>query len=164
MIKFAAGYIWHYVQTTIHKIKVLRNIVDIIDQTQPKNKWELYRRGWTHDLSKYRWSEAKSFAKVIFDLKGLTYGTQAYKDNLNKIKPSINLHYSRNPHHPQYYDEGYQAMSENDKLEMIADWLAAVCRHKDGNIFESVEINQKRLRYTDKDKEWILSVVNSVTK
>jgi hypothetical protein len=53
-------------------------------------------------------------------------------------------------------------MSEIDKLEMIADWKAAVTRHKDGDILKSIEINQKRFGYTDSDKEWILSVVKAI--
>jgi hypothetical protein len=165
MFKFVAGYIWHIIQTTIHKIKVLINIVDIINNNiELKDKWKLYRRGLSHDLSKYRWSEAKAFAKVIFDLKGLTYGSEGYIKSLRSIKPSINLHYKRNPHHPQYYNikDGYKYMSEIDKFEMIADWIAAVTRHSDGCIFKSLDINQERFGYTDKDKEWLINIVKSV--
>jgi len=164
MFKFIAGYICHYVQTTIHKLKVLRNIVDIIDQVHPKNKWKLYGRGWTHDLSKYRWSESKYFAKVIFKLKNLTYDSDEYRKTLDSIRPAIGLHYRRNFHHPECYhlEDGYQYMSELDRLEMIADWMAAVTRHKDGDIFKSIEINQKRFGYSDEEKEWLLSIVNAV--
>jgi len=53
-------------------------------------------------------------------------------------------------------------MQEIDKLEMIADWQAAVSRHKDGNILKSIEINQKRFGYSDKDKEWITDIVKKI--
>lgn len=161
MFKFTAGYIWHIIQTTIHKLKVLKNIVDVIEAIEPAEKWKLYRRGLSHDLSKYRWSEAKSFAKVIFDLKNLTYGSDEYAKNLDIIRPSINLHYKRNSHHPEHHD-GFKFMQEIDKLEMIADWQAAVSRHKDGNILKSIEINQKRFGYSDKDKEWITDIVKKI--
>jgi hypothetical protein len=36
---------------------------------------------------------------------------------------------------------------------MICDWLAAVKRHKDGDIFRSIEVNQERFGYSDEIKE-----------
>jgi hypothetical protein len=37
-------------------------------------------------------------------------------------------------------------------LEMIADWKAASLLHTDGDIFKSIEINQKRFGYSDELK------------
>jgi len=162
MFKFIAGYIWAQIQTTIHKIHVLRNIVLIINYVNPPNKWELYWRGVKHDLSKYRWSEAKYFAKTIFDLKHLTYGSEGYKQTLAELKPAIDLHYKRNSHHPEYHNS-INKMSKTEKLEMVADWLSACKRHKDGNIFNSIEINQKRFNYDDQTKEWFISIVKKIT-
>ncbi len=158
MIKFIAGYIWTQIQTTIHKLNVLFNIIRIIDIIDPLNKWKLYWRGLKHDNSKYRWGEAKYFAKVIFDLKRLSYGSEEYKKSLEVIKPAIKLHYSKNSHHPEHHKNGFSDMSKLDKLELISDWHAACKRHKDGNIFKSIEINQKRFSYSDKDKEWMISI------
>jgi hypothetical protein len=168
MIKFIAGLFWHYVQTSIHKAWVLINIVAIINQINPKDKWKLYFRGWSHDLSKYRWSESKNFAKVIFKLKSLTYGSDEYRQTLEIIRPSINLHYKRNSHHPECYnsedgsEKSFDKMSEIDKLEMIADWTAATRRHADGDIFKSIEINQKRFSYSDEDKEYLLTIAKLI--
>lgn len=36
-----------------------------------------------------------------------------------------------------------------DLLEMICDWKASSERHADGNIFNSIEVNQKRFGYSD---------------
>ena len=159
MFKFIAGYIWTQIQTTIHKLYVLFNLVVIIDYINPPNRWKLYRKGLFHDLSKYRWSEAKHFAKVIFDLKRLSYGTEEYKKSLEVIKPAIELHYKINSHHPEYHKNGYKDMSYLDKLEMIVDWHCACKRHKDGNVFKSIEINQSRFNYSEEDKEWLISIV-----
>ncbi len=162
MVKFIAGYIWTQIQTTLHKMKVLRNIVTICDHVHLENKWVLYRRGLTHDLSKYRWCEAKHFAKSIFDLKGLTYGSEEYIKALEELRPAIKSHYSKNSHHPQYYKNGFSDMSYLDKLELLADWEAATHRHKNGDIFKSIEINQKRFNYSDSDKEWMVSIVKLI--
>ena len=59
-----------------------------------------------HDNSKYRWSEAKHIAKVVFRLRSSTYGSKEYEEMLNSFKPAVQLHYNRNPHHPEYYKNG----------------------------------------------------------
>ncbi len=158
MVKFIAGYIWTQIQITIHKIRVLRNIVIIINNTTLERPWHLYRRGLSHDLSKYKWNEAKYFARVIFDLKDSTYGTEEYKKMLEDIQPAVKHHYKKNKHHPEYHKHGIHSMTEIDKLEMIADWQAATKRHSTGNIFKSIEINQTRFGYDNKTKEWLIKI------
>lgn len=44
---------------------------------------------------------------------------------------------------------GIKAMNMIDVLEMLADWKAAGLRHHDGDIFKSIEINQKRYGFSD---------------
>jgi hypothetical protein len=36
---------------------------------------------------------------------------------------------------------------------MLCDWRAAALRHADGDIWKSIEINQKRFGYSDELKE-----------
>ena len=158
MFKFIAGYIWTQIQTTIHKARVLHNIVLIISNKNLTNKWKFYKRGLKHDISKYRWSEASYFAKIIFDLKHSTYGSDEYRKMLKSIRPAILSHYKKNSHHPEHYKNGFSDMSELDKLELIADWEAAGHRHKDGDILKSIEINQKRFGYSDEDKNYFITI------
>jgi hypothetical protein len=160
MFKFVVGFIWHVIQTTIHKVKVFKNLIVIAKKVEPNSTNSLILRGLKHDLSKYRWSEARHFAKVIFKLKHMTYGSDEYAQCLKSIQPSIDAHYKRNSHHPQYYEGGYGSMSRIDKLEMIADWQAAATRHNDGDILESIEINQKRFGYSNEEKRWLLDIVS----
>lgn len=158
ILKFIAGYLWSNIKTTDHKIKVFLNIVNLINILNPPYKWELYKRGWKHDLSKYRWVESSLLAQVIFKLKGTTYGSKEYNDFLKFLKPMTELHYKKNRHHPEYHKNGIVDMTIIDKLEMIADWQAATQRHGNGDIFKSIEINQKRFGYDDKTKEWLISI------
>ena len=158
LLKFLAGYIWTQIQTTIHRYHVFMNIVKIVHKIKTPNKYKLYWRGLTHDLSKYRWSEASYFAKTIFDLKKSTYGSEEYNKMLESIKPAIETHYKKNRHHPEYHKNGMNDMTEVDKLELITDWGAASKRHKNGNILKSIEINQSRFDYDDETKEWLISM------
>ena len=162
ILKLIAGYFWTQIQTTIHRLYVLFNIIDLINALEPPNKWKLYRRGWAHDLSKYRWSEASLFAKTIFDLRSSKYGSKEYMEMLAEIQPAIEAHYKRNSHHPEHHKNGIGDMTELDKLEMIADWCAATKRHKNGDIFKSIEINQSRFNYDDETKEWLISMAKII--
>jgi hypothetical protein len=163
MFKFIAGFFYTQWETSLHRFRVQLNIVNLIDAIDPPNKWKLYFRGWKHDWSKYRWSEASYFAKTIFDLKHSVYGSEEYKEMLASIQPAIKVHYERNSHHPEHHKNGVQDMTELDKLEMICDWSAAVRRHKDGDIFKSIEINQTRFGYDDKTKEWLISMAKLIS-
>ena len=154
MIKFIKGYIYTQVQTTKHKLWVSFYIT--------KFCFKLIKRSLFHDFGKYRNKEAKFFAKTIFKLKSSTYGSDEYTALLKEIEPAIKHHYSKNKHHPEFHKNGFSDMSIIDKLEMICDWKAATKRHHDGNINKSIEINQKRFNYTDKDKELLISITKEL--
>jgi hypothetical protein len=148
------GYIYTQLQTAKHKLWVCYYISKLC--------LKLMWRALTHDLHKFRWIEAKGFAKTIFKLKHSTYGTDEYKELLKIIKPSIDHHYKNNRHHPEHHDKGFQDMSFVDRVEMILDWRSACRRHKDGDIHKSIEQNQKRFGYTDVDKEWMKKIIEII--
>jgi hypothetical protein len=152
---FFTNYSWNIVQTLIHKFWVMYYIIKFC----AKLVW----RGVVHDLSKFGNKESLLFADVIFDLKRLTYGTPEYKESLDKIRPCIDHHYSVNSHHPEYYAGGFSMMSALDRIEMAADWCAAVRRHKNGDIGKSIEFNQQRFKYSEDDKAWIAGLVQSMS-
>ena len=129
VLKFLAGYIKTQQETILHKIRVLFNIILLINKLDPPNKWQLYWRGWKHDCSKLGWYEAKHYALVIFDLKGSTYGSDQYKEKLVYIQPAINHHYKKNSHHPEYHENGIDGMSELDKLELPLNKLLKTKKH-----------------------------------
>lgn len=152
------NYPWNAIQTTVHKLWVMWYILKF--SYNRKLFWGLIWRGIVHDFSKYSHAEALFFADEIFNLKKLVYGTPEYKESLNKIRPCIEHHYKVNSHHPEHYPNGYADMSHLDKIEMICDWCAACRRHKDkdGNIFKSIDLNQKRFGYSQEDKKWLISM------
>ena len=109
-----------------------------------KFSMKLFWRAQKHDLSKYSISEAKGFIKVSHKLKNSTYDSDEYKKNKKIIKPSLDIHYKRNSHHPEHQHYGIGGMSLVDFVEMWCDWNAAAIRHKDGDIRKSIENNKKR--------------------
>jgi len=152
-MNFLFGYLYHLYSVTSHKcfvaLYIFRHCWKHRHTLLVSEQCDLLWRAFTHDLSKYRWSEAKAFAGVTLALWNTTYGTPEYRALLKRIKPAIDLHYRRNRHHPEHLAGGIHNMLPFDRVEMVADWCAAVRRHKDGDIFESLEINQCRFDYSD---------------
>lgn len=150
-LHFWRGYVWHIGATTLHKAWVAYYIVRYVLSSPgahgPVSALEMLRRAVVHDLSKYQWVEARAFAEVIFDLKTTTYGTDAYRELLRRIKPSVDHHYAVNSHHPEHYADLYAGMSDADRAEMLCDWAAAVRRHADGDLERSIAQNMKRFEY-----------------
>ena len=89
-----------------------------------------------------------------------TYGSEEYKSYLNGLKPALDRHYFNNRHHPEHFDNGIQGMNLIDILEMICDWKASSERHENGDIYKSIEINQKRFGYSDDLKSILKNTVD----
>ncbi|MCK9327584.1 MAG: DUF5662 family protein [Bacteroidales bacterium] len=121
---------------------------------------ELIERANTHDDSKISSFEADGFAKYTEILKDLTYGSEEYKETLKNMKPFLDHHYKHNRHHPEHFENGIKGMTLVDVVEMLCDWKAASLRHSDGNIHESIELNQKRFGYSDELKAIFLNTAS----
>lgn len=111
---------------------------------------EIIKRGETHDLSKFSPEEVEMFAFYTPKLKGLTYGSEEYKQCLKDMGLGLDHHYENNRHHPEHFGEaGIRGMNLIDLLEMFVDWSASIRRHADGNMMKSIEINQKRFNMSE---------------
>ena len=109
----------------------------------------LVMRARRHDASKLEDPEKAIFDEFTPKLKGLTYGSEEYKETLAAMKPALDHHYANNRHHPEHHDGTLNGMTLLDVIEMFCDWCAATFRHADGNIEESIEKNQHRFGYSD---------------
>jgi hypothetical protein len=105
---------------------------------------DLLYRAICHDNSKLREPEKSLFDELTPKLAGCTYGSPEYKQFLAELKPALENHYKQNSHHPEHYPNGVNGMDLLDVVEMFFDWKAAGERHKDGNIFKSIEHNTGR--------------------
>lgn len=125
---------------------------------------ELKQRAITHDNSKLQEPEKPIFDKYTPKLLIVTYGSNEYKQYLKEMQVALNHHYTHNRHHPECFKNGIQDMTLIDLCEMICDWMAAVHRHDDGNIFESIQINQERFGYSDELKKIFVNTINRWAK
>ena len=110
---------------------------------------ELQSRADTHDLSKTQPPELEIFDEFTPKLRGMTYGSEEYKNCLAAMRPALEHHYGKNRHHPEHFDNGLHGMNLIDLLEMFCDWLAATKRHADGDIFKSIDLNSARFCYDE---------------
>lgn len=113
---------------------------------------ELDNRARNHDQSKLQSPEAEIYGEYTPELAKTEYGTDAYNDLLEKVRPAIDHHYANNRHHPEHWPEGVNDMTLIDLLEMLVDWKAATQRNKNGNIRKSIEINAERFGMSDQLK------------
>lgn len=104
----------------------------------------LIYRSNVHDNSKLESPEKELFDRYTPLLKDVTYGSDEYKQFLEELQPALDHHYAHNSHHPEHHKEGVNGMDLFDLFEMFFDWKAATERHKDGDIYQSIIINQKR--------------------
>ncbi len=105
---------------------------------------EFDKRAQLHDLSKLESPELEIFAENTDKLALTPYGGEEYQKLLETVKPAIQHHYSKNRHHPEFHKNGIEDMDLIDLSEMLADWIAATQRNKNGNIRKSIEINAKK--------------------
>jgi len=123
-------------ETRLHVLRVRDNMAILMG--------ELNDRSRKHDASKFSEKEAPIFAVTTRRLKGSTYGSPEYKRLLKDLGPALDHHYKNNSHHPEHYENGIRGMCLVDVMEMFCDWLAAIERHDNGDIYRSIEINQDR--------------------
>lgn len=158
--RFWAGLLAHYGATLKHKGWVAWFLL----------QWCMRNGGWrefgwralVHDLSKFRWDEASAFATTIFDLRVTEYGTDAYRELLDRIAPSLRLHYARNRHHPEHWIGGFHDMTAHDRIEMVADWAAASKRGVNGDVERSIMSNADRFLYGDTERLALVAVAQEM--
>ena len=113
-----------------------------------------------HDSSKLEDPEKSFFDKHTRELKGLTYGSEEYKNTLAKLKPALDHHYANNSHHPEFHSNGIDGMTLMDLVEMLCDWKAATERHANGSIKKSLEHNKSRFQISAQ----LLSILENTVK
>lgn len=106
----------------------------------------LKERAHNHDKSKLEEPELSIFDEYTPKLKGSTYGSEEYNTFLKEMKVALDHHYADNRHHPEHFEKGVDEMNLIDLVEMFCDWTAAVRRHDDGDIDNSIKINTKRFK------------------
>lgn len=124
--------------------------IDLVNENGKKFCDKFLERLTHHDASKLEEPEHKYFDKGTPQLQSSTFGEKSYDDAKARIKPGLDHHYANNDHHPEHFGEqGISGMNLYQLLEMWIDWTAAVKRHADGNIFNSLMYNRDRFHIDD---------------
>ena len=123
----------------------IENLMILLEQM----KQELAKRQFSHDRSKLADPEVEMFTRMTGKLKGLTYGSDEYKQCLKDMGPALDHHYKSNRHHTAFFPNGIEDMNLIDVLEMLCDWKASSLRHDNGSIDKSIEINRERFGLSD---------------
>ena len=112
---------------------------------------DIMDRAYRHDESKLHEPEKERFDYVGTHqhLSKHTYGSDEYKKSLEYLGPALDHHYQENDHHPQHFPNGISGMNLMQLVEMWLDWLAACKRNKNGNIYQSLEVNMDRFKISD---------------
>ena len=131
-----------YIKTNIdHRYYVKFFITKIIE--------ELSHRANVHDSSKYSNDETVGFVKAI-PYTNIKWGsTDIPNDIANSLQDSLLIHHSRNDHHPEYFENGIEDMDLIQLLELACDWRAAMIRHKNFDIDETICVGQTRFKFCD---------------
>ena len=110
---------------------------------------ELAFRAVHHDEDKIE-PEQLRLHKEFTPIK-CAYRSTEYFQNLEKLAPVLERHYQVSRHHPEHFSD-IGEMNLIDLLEMICDWIACTKMREDGDIFKSIDINQKRFGYGEELK------------
>jgi hypothetical protein len=113
---------------------------------------ELEERADKHDLSKFKDDEFGGFVEINCIAREHPYGSQEYRDSLKDNK-TIDLHFSRNRHHPEYHANGVKDMNLIDLLEMVCDWASASMTYGNTKMEDVLEEQRKRFGLSDSQVE-----------
>ena len=121
---------------------------------------ELERRGLAHDASKMLDDEFAGFARINAAARINKFGSPEYSASMDRERPTIDQHFARNTHHPEYFacfDAGGAEMGFLDVIEMVCDWWGARKGYSDARPWlESVELNFKsKGQYLNAGQLWL---------
>ena len=137
------------VATMKHQAEVARGIAGFC--------WRLQKRALQHDASKLKRPEKPAFDIATWKLSKMEYGSPEYKKSRKELQPTLEHHYAMNDHHPEHFPNGVNGMTLDALVEMFYDWSASVKRNKNGDIFESIEINTKRFKLSKQLKSILIN-------
>ena len=143
----------------------------------------LERRAIEHDASKMLDDEFAGFARINAIARVNKFGSEEYKASMRQERQTIDLHFSRNSHHPErpkLFGEAaevarglpddatyWQArdgarMTFLDVIEMVCDWWGARKGYNDSRMSwtESVAINlESKGKYLSDEQKWLVQEV-----
>lgn len=143
----------------------------------------LDRRGVVHDASKMLDDEFAGFARIHAVARVHKFGTPEYKESMKVERATIDLHFSRNSHHPErpallglkaederglpddftyWMARDGARMTFLDVIEMVCDWWGARKGYDDNRMpwLESVKMNlESKAKHLSAEQVWLVHEV-----
>ena len=141
----------------IKALVTIQRHITIVQKYLTRLSNRLAERALEHDLSKLSKDEFAGFVEINQIARLHPYGSPEYKASLAGNK-TIDLHFSRNSHHPEYHPNGIDDMGLFDLIEMVIDWGAASLTYGQTNLQDSLVIQQKRFNLDDK-MMWLINLI-----
>ena len=100
-------------------------------------------------------------ARNVGEMKKWEYGSNGYKKALKKVGPALDLHYSRNSHHPEHNKDpqfGTYTVSDMnlwDIVEMYCDWKAAIRNNPNGSMRQSLRVARSKYFMDETTETWV---------
>ena len=137
---------------------------------------ELSERAEAHDDSKLMSDEFAGFSRINAAARLHPYGSEKYRAGLRQEKTTIDLHYSRNSHHPEFYGSDKEDIQDHDirltpssgkpraehmtwldLIEMVCDWRGAYLGYgSQGSWEDNMERQHKRYQGWFTNEQWWL--------
>lgn len=108
---------------------------------------QILKRGVDHDNSKFNYIEFKKLASILNSRKCFTNASEQLTD---VEMEAIKYHWSHNKHHPEYYYDKEEDMSELDIIEMVCDWFARSLQYNTDFIPFIKERQKNRFKFNEK--------------
>jgi hypothetical protein len=153
----------------IHLLRTVAQHRDLVRAGLERVASELQRRGLVHDLSKLSTDEFEGFTRINRAAREHPYGSEEYRSGLRQEKPTVDLHYSRNSHHPEFHGHpleprvtlGVEMVAERmgflDLIEMVCDWRGAYLGYgSQGTWEENIERQHQRYAEWFSEGQWWL--------
>lgn len=136
----------------------------------------LAERADCHDDSKLMADEFAGFSRINKAARQHPYGSDEYRAGLKQEKPTIDLHYTRNSHHPEFHGTDAKQPTETehrttidtgrhladtmtflDLIEMVCDWRGAYLAYgSQGTWAENMERQKSRYNGWFTGPQWWL--------
>jgi hypothetical protein len=139
---------------------------------------DIEQRAIVHDASKMLDDEFAGFSRINAAARINKFGSPEYKEGMVREKPTIDLHFSRNSHHPERPEllagketepDDYAYWSKKaavdmtflDVIEMVCDWHGARKGYDDPRSWEdTVKLNfESKGKYLAPEQRWLAEQV-----
>lgn len=117
---------------------------------------EIEQRAIAHDASKLLDDEFAGFCRINAAARINKFGSPEYLESMERERTTIDLHFSRNSHHPENQPQTFL-----DVIEMVCDWWGARKGYDDPRSWaDTVKLNfEKKGQYLTPEQLWLAKEV-----